>query len=356
MAFVKNSIMLGSGGSGTTITVVANYSALPDPTTVTGQFYWAEASQGTAWLPGSLGGTYYNSGMYYSNGVSWTFMNVPYQATQAEVNTGTNTDKFVTPSTLKNSSQFQYVDFTSSGQTQLDGKNLNPNYYIRTRWQGMRGSTGFNAEGFLSGSIIYLANNPVNASGATNGFGVLSAVNFATSAVAGNLAYYRQSTDATLLATNFIFEGHLGMVTNVTDARMAYYLSTASGANPTNVEPDTITNCLGICKLSTSNNLHIIHNDASGTATTIDLGANFTLATASTDTIWFRFKRTTATNIEYTVVKLDSDGLVLFTATGTITTDLPSPSTLLYHRFWMTNNATASVFSMHVFNGTLGRY
>jgi len=103
MAYVKNSIMLGSGGGGTSITVVANYSALPDPTTVTGQFYWAEASQGTAWLPGSLGGTYYNAGMYYSNGVSWTFMNVPYNATLAEVNTGTNNDKFVTPSTLSNS-------------------------------------------------------------------------------------------------------------------------------------------------------------------------------------------------------------------------------------------------------------
>jgi len=95
--------MLGSGGGGTTITVVANYSALPDPTTVSGSFYWTEASQGTAWLPGALGGTYYNSGMYYSNGTNWSFVNVPYQATQAEVNTGTNNDKFVTPSTLSNS-------------------------------------------------------------------------------------------------------------------------------------------------------------------------------------------------------------------------------------------------------------
>jgi len=100
MAYVKNSIMLGSGGGGTTITVVANYSALPDPTTVSGQFYWAEASQGTAWLPGALGGTYYNAGMYYSNGTNWSFVNVPYQATQAEVNAGVNTDKFVTPNTL----------------------------------------------------------------------------------------------------------------------------------------------------------------------------------------------------------------------------------------------------------------
>jgi len=86
----------------TKITVVANYSALPAANTVSGKFYWCSASQGTAWLPGSLGGTYYNSGLYYSNGTTWEFLNVPYNATQAEVNTGTNDDKFITPNTLTN--------------------------------------------------------------------------------------------------------------------------------------------------------------------------------------------------------------------------------------------------------------
>ncbi len=89
------------------ILVVANYSAIPAPSpATTGQFYWASASQGTAWLPGSLGGTYYSAGMYYDNGTTLEFLSVPYQATQAEVNTGTNTDKFVTPSTLANSTQW----------------------------------------------------------------------------------------------------------------------------------------------------------------------------------------------------------------------------------------------------------
>ncbi len=82
------------------ITVVANYSALPSVATVSGKFYWATASQGTKWLPGALGGTYYSAGLYCSNGVSWEFIDVPYNATQAEVNTGTNADKFVTPATL----------------------------------------------------------------------------------------------------------------------------------------------------------------------------------------------------------------------------------------------------------------
>ena len=96
----------GGGGGGTTITTVANYSALPLATAVSGKFYWCEASQGTKWLPFSMGGTYYPLGMYYSNGVTWEYSETPYQATLAEVNTGTNTDKFVSPYTFTNADKW----------------------------------------------------------------------------------------------------------------------------------------------------------------------------------------------------------------------------------------------------------
>ena len=102
MAFTLNFIKKMTGQD---IVVVANYSALPDPTTVSGKFYWVSNAQGTSWLPGSVGGTYYNSGLYYSNGTSWEFINVPYQATQAEseapadatLASTLNNDKFITP-------------------------------------------------------------------------------------------------------------------------------------------------------------------------------------------------------------------------------------------------------------------
>lgn len=88
------------------ITVVANYSALPSAASANDEFYWCSASQGTSWLPGALGGTYYNSGLYYSNGVSWEYLNVPYNATLAEVDTGTNDTKFLTPSTFANAAKW----------------------------------------------------------------------------------------------------------------------------------------------------------------------------------------------------------------------------------------------------------
>lgn len=80
---------------------VDTYSDLPDPTTASNELYVVENAQGTNWLPGSLGGTYYPEGMYYSNGVKWIYQKSAYQATQMEVNAGLNTDKFVTPNTLE---------------------------------------------------------------------------------------------------------------------------------------------------------------------------------------------------------------------------------------------------------------
>lgn len=89
----------GVGYSGT----VDNYAALPAPATVVGKYYFVLNSQGTSWLPGSLGGTYYPNGTYYSDPFSGTWITgvSPYQATQPDVDAGTITDQFVSPATHK---------------------------------------------------------------------------------------------------------------------------------------------------------------------------------------------------------------------------------------------------------------
>ena len=95
-----------TGGTGSSITVVDDYLDLPLPATVAGQFYWCEHSTGTPFIGVFWGGTYYPVGLYYSNGVSWEYMDTPAQATQAQVDAGTVTDQWVSPATLKNSSQW----------------------------------------------------------------------------------------------------------------------------------------------------------------------------------------------------------------------------------------------------------
>lgn len=99
-------IISGLTGSGYKF-IVDNYTELQGVTPTTGDFAYVKNSQGTAWLPGSLGGTYYAKGIYYYLGSEWTYVGeFPINATQLEVSTGVVSDKFVTPNTLANSTQW----------------------------------------------------------------------------------------------------------------------------------------------------------------------------------------------------------------------------------------------------------
>jgi len=88
------------------ITVVADYNALPSAASASGEFYWCQASVGVPYISVLFGGDYYPVGLYYSNGVTWEYMDTPSQATQAEVDAGVVTDKWVSPATLSGSSQW----------------------------------------------------------------------------------------------------------------------------------------------------------------------------------------------------------------------------------------------------------
>jgi hypothetical protein len=91
----------GGSGAGTVINTVSNFASLPDPTLVSNDFYWVSSTQGYRIL-----GTYKSNGLYYSNGTSWEYIDAPTTATQNEVNTGTLTDKYLTPSTFENATKW----------------------------------------------------------------------------------------------------------------------------------------------------------------------------------------------------------------------------------------------------------
>lgn len=109
---------------------VDTYSDLPDPSTTIYQIWVAKNSEGSQWLPGSLGGTYYPEGAYVSDGIKWISHKDSYQATQTEVNVGSITNKWVTPNTLLNSSKWntkqnnRIVNLQSNITTTLDAINF----------------------------------------------------------------------------------------------------------------------------------------------------------------------------------------------------------------------------------------
>jgi hypothetical protein len=114
---------------------------------------------------------------------------------------------------------------------------------------------------------------------------------------------------------------------------------------PTNVEPSTLTNCIGLAQISSSNNLQIVYG-GSAAQTAIDLGANFPANTLSADLyelILFAPPNSNNT-VYYKVSRLNT----AFVAEGTLTaatpgTQLPLNTTLLSAPvIWKSNNTSST--------------
>lgn len=103
----------------------------------------------------------------------------------------------------------------------------------------------------------------------------------------------------------------------------------------TNVEPNTLTNALGICQLSTSNNLHIYGAGATA-GTAVDLGTSFPANTLSTEAYEFAMFAGPDGTVDWQVWRLSTGQ----TTSGTFVS-VPSNTQFLGHQIWKTNNATA---------------
>jgi hypothetical protein len=205
----------------------------------------------------------------------------------------------------------------------------------------------------MNGAIsYYLASNGnasfsplrINSNFSSSGQGVYNsgnAIQYTTAATAGTLAWQR--------GVPFYHSGRslLRFQPNVVSAGARYFVGLSflyQLSNPTNVEPTTLTQTIGVAKLSTSSNLFIIHNDGSGTATSFDLGVNYP---ATSNLYIYDIKITSTFAGVYTGVTVRRTTI----STGTtISTDytVPSnyPTVAQNPALWITNNATATANSL----------
>lgn len=108
-----------------------------------------------------------------------------------------------------------------------------------------------------------------------------------------------------------------------------------------NTDPSAAANIFVVGNDSADTNLQIIHNDGSGTAAKIDLGANFPANTASVD--FYDVELTMApggASCDYKVTRVNTGHV----ATGTVVTELPATTTLLYWGSWFGTGATNGTF------------
>lgn len=168
---------------------------------------------------------------------------------------------------------------------------------------------------------------------------------FTTAAAVGSVTgFFGTNFGATsYFGVNFSFDFSYRFKINTNNGaqRLFVGLSNMYGtATPTNIEPTAMINSIGVAKLQATANLYFIWNDASGTASSLDLGAGF-LGTDTTSIYRMRIYKTSgvaAINLELT--KVTSAGVVT-TTTTTITSDY-NTGTNHFSAFWMGNNTGAA--------------
>ena len=128
----------------------------------------------------------------------------------------------------------------------------------------------------------------------------------------------------------------------VAGARMFIGLDALTAA-PTNIDPSTKVNCIGVGQIATSDNLHIIRGNATA-KTPIDLGANFP-ANTNVDAYELNLFAPPAGGCYWQVRRLNTT----FEATGFLpSTEIPIATQLLCHQLWRCNNATALAVGLDV--------
>ena len=175
-----------------------------------------------------------------------------------------------------------------------------------------------------------------------------------TTATATAVAGWRYNTSRWTVGNNnstdggggFHFICRWGPATGVTTAtNRAFVGMTNITAAPTDVEPSTITNIIGMGWDAADTNVQIMHRGA-GAITKIDLGSDFPVPTTDRTKVYelvlFSPPNTTTQTVGYRVEDLTTGSV----AEGTLTTNLPTTTTALAPRGWMSVGGTSSVIGI----------
>ena len=205
-------------------------------------------------------------------------------------------------------------------------------------------AAGFGYSERLVGNTFTLSNN---------GTLLRGLIPFSSTATAGTIAFMRKNDGMILTGLEVVFTRKIQFNSNVSGQRFFSGISKGNQFSaPTNVEPNTLTDIVGVCQLSSSTNMHVVHNDASGTATTIDLGSSYP-CTDSQYNYYITIEQTTTTYI-VTVERVTVSTGASISTTNTLTTNIPVYNTgTIQLLTWISNNATAAIAS-YLDGGAIG--
>ena len=140
---------------------------------------------------------------------------------------------------------------------------------------------------------------------------------------------------------------HGGPSTGLTNSSHRFFMGMGDTSASSDVEPSTLTNIAGIGWDAADANVQFMHNDGSGTATKIDLGASFAVPSTDRATIYrlrlFAPPGTTRT-LSYEVTELESGAV----ASGTVTTNLPDATSYITPKMYASVGGVSAVIGVAV--------
>ena len=248
--------------------------------------------------------------------------------------------------------------------TDLLVDNSNVGQGIIKRWGNFNGTTGVSLDPAQAATPLRIATlngtntTTLSANGITlTNVGTLTARNVAntnlltrarrtghvSSGTAGSLCSLRSAAttlftgNGTLGGFTWVYRFGPADAASVSGARQFHGVWATTTA-PTNVEPSTLVNCIGVGNGTANTNLFVYFGNASA-GTPIDLGANFPCNTLSADLYEISLYCPPAGGCVYKVTRLNTGHV----ATGTIASgSIPAATTALSMlSSWRCNNATA---------------
>lgn len=157
-----------------------------------------------------------------------------------------------------------------------------------------------------------------------------------------NTVCYRGETIGGVDVGGFFMYSRFAVASATALQRLVVGLSTLTSPMATTQNPSALTSCIIFGNDSADTNYQIMHNDASGSCTKVNLGASFPVGNIDDVFDLTFFSAPNGTTVGYRVVNLRTGAV----ASGTISTDMPTPTTLLTYRCYLNNGGTAAAVTL----------
>ena len=252
---------------------------------------------------------------------------------------------------------------TQAVENQIDSKLVGENYWtvksdeIARGYRAQHNSTSVLAENIAAGTLLGTAVAVAVSTGSIQEKKTRLKIRVSTPAANG-ICGYRSTSAFNIVGMGFRMCVAFGISDTGynTGARQFYGMtaSTSSLGLSSTVTVESLTNIIGIGSDATDSNLQLFHNDATGTATKIDLGSDFpanrTSGAVATDFFVFELYNPFNSNtVYYKVMSLENNLIV----EGSITTDLPSDTTPITIQAVRTSGASSNQCSFDISQLTL---